>query len=414
MREFREHVGAELPAARTVALCFDKIDAERGMDGMRGPDGETRTLRHPWSLLAFQIAGADGLQAVVAVFLHSQPIGRKAYTPELVRMAGSAAPDAIEIEKGLRRWRGISWFLDDEDAGGDEPDAGLPKSWRLGNRPNLRQMHDEACRQRVSREEVEARLEETIRAAKSLTDGARAAGATVHLLPSSPRDVGDDGSFRYVVLGASAASGSGKPSPEAVRILDQTTGPDRPRVHRNAVVPAVPSRDGLEAARAAVRALLGWEGVQRRLDPHAVDPIRAERLRRKLRDARALVPDVVRQAYGVVVTAGRDNAAHAFKLPAAGGPLFPAIKNDERARIKETAVDAEALLPDGPTTCGATTRTPGAWPTSPARSPVRRACRNCCARRSSSTRCFRGWSAGCWWRGWPVRAAASARGGARR
>ena len=294
------------------------------------------------------VGGRAAEQAVVAVFLHSQPIGRKAYTPELVRMAGSGAPDAIELEKGLRRWRDISWFLDDEDAGADEPDAALPKSWRLGNRPNLRQMHDEACRQRVSGEEVEARLEETIRAAKPLTDGARAAGAAVHLLPASPRDVGDDGSFRYVVAGASAASGSGRPSAEAVRILDRTTGPDRPRVHRNAVVVAVPSRDGLEAARAAVRALLGWEDVQRQLDSHAVDPIRGERLRRRLQEARRLAPDVVRQAYGVVVTVNEANAAHAFRLPAAGGPLFPAIKNDERTRIRETAVDAEALLPDGP------------------------------------------------------------------
>ena len=635
VREFREHVGADLPAARTVALCFDKIDAERGIDGVRGPDGAARTLRHPWSVLAFQIAGADGLralhadgadaeretppaepllaallelprrdglatlvlvdevlmyarekagldpvwrerivdffqyltqavakvdtaalvasllatdprkqqgelgkrltadlfdvfrrqreegvqpvgkedvpevlrrrffepeclrdpeafrphvigvvrelakldetvarsraaaeerflasfpfhpdltdvfygrwtqlagfqrtrgilrtlatalraaerwdaaplvgpsallaapgapgvseavrelagvatseaaegartdwttlleaeldkarqiqdelpalgggrsaeQAVVAVFLHSQPIGRKAYTPELVRMAGSGAPDAIELEKGLRRWREVSWFLDDEDAGLGEPDAALPKSWRLGNRPNLRQMHDEACRQRVSGEEVEARLEETVRAAKPLTDGAKAAGAAVHLLPASPRDVGDDGSFRYGVLGASAASESGKPSAAAVRILDQTTGPDRPRVHRNAVVLAVPSRDGLEAARAAVRALLGWEDVQRQLGAHAVDPVRAERLRRRLQEARALAPDVVRQAYGVVVTVSAANEAQAFKLPAGGGPLFLAIKNDERTRIKETAVDAEALLPDGP------------------------------------------------------------------
>ena len=38
----------------------------------------------------------------------------------------------------------------------------------------------------------------------------------------------------------------------------------------------------------------------------------------------------------------------AFRLPADGGPLFAQIKGDERSRIKETAVDAEALLPDGP------------------------------------------------------------------
>ena len=304
--------------------------------------------------------GREAEQAVIAVFLHSQPVGHRASTPELVRMAGSAAPDSIELEKGLRRWREISWFLDDEDAalGADGPGgaglgwtetaAELPKSWRLGNRPNLRQMHDEACRQRVSSEAVEARLEDAIRKVKPLVEGASAAGVRPHLLPASPRDVGDDGSFRYAVLGAGAASDSGKPSPVAKRFLDETTGPDRPRVHRNAVVLVVPSRHGLEAARAGVRALLGWEDVQGQLAAHDIDPVQAERLRRRLQDARTRLPDAVRQAYSVVVTVNESNDVHAFKLGAGTGPLFAAIKNDERARIKETPVDAEALLPDGP------------------------------------------------------------------
>ena len=51
-------MGAELPKAFPVSLCFDKIDVERGIDGIRAPDGATRTLKHPWSVLAFQLAGA--------------------------------------------------------------------------------------------------------------------------------------------------------------------------------------------------------------------------------------------------------------------------------------------------------------------------------------------------------------------
>ena len=294
--------------------------------------------------------GREAEQAVIAVFLHSQPIGHKAYTPELVRMAGSRAPDAIELDKGLRRWREISWFLDDEDAGAEEPAAGseLPKSWRLGNRPNLRQMHDEACRQRVSAEAVEARLEEAIRKARPLTEGASTAGVSVHLLPASPRDVGDDGSFRYVVLGPGAASESGKPSTLAKRFLDEAGGPQRPRVHRNAVVLAVPSHGGLEAARAAVRTLLGWDDVKEQLQGHQVDPAQNYRLIRRHQEARVRVPDAVRQAYSMVVTVNERNAVHAFKLAPGAGPLFAGIKGDDRARIKETAVDAAALLPDGP------------------------------------------------------------------
>ena len=293
-------------------------------------------------------------QAVVAVFLHSQPIGHKANTPELVRMVGAGAPGAIDLDKALGGWRELSWFLDDGDlddaaAGGGAGGAGgLPRSWRLGNRPNLKQMHDEACAQRVTDDAVERRLKDEARRTRRLTEGARAAGAQVHVLPESPRDLADNGEFRYVVLGPEAASESGRPSAPASRYLAETTGPDKPRVHRNVVVLAAPSRDGVAAARDTIRSLLGWEDVQRQLAEHTVDPLQGERLRKRLEEARRRVPETVRAAWCIVVTLSEAGAPQAFRLPADGGPLFAQIKGDERSRIKETAVDAEALLPDGP------------------------------------------------------------------
>ena len=285
-------------------------------------------------------------QAVVSVFLHS-PRGGKVTTFELQRLAGTSGPDAIEFEKGLLHWRDVSWFLDDEDSNDD--DQSLPKEWRLGTRPNLRNMHDEACARRVTDADVTERLLKTVRKCRSRLDGgAAAAGAKCHLLPASPADVADDGDFHYVILGPEATSDSGRPSPAARRCIDVKSERDQPRVARNALVLAVPSRNGLEAARMQVRSLLGWEHVDAQLRNTSVDPLRAERLRRQLREARNRVPDVVRQAYGVVVTVNEENAVHAFKLPASAEPLFPQIKNDERSRIKETAVDAEALLPGGP------------------------------------------------------------------
>ncbi len=114
-------------------------------------------------------------QAVVAVFLHSQPIGQKAHTPELRRLIGSGSRDRIELDKGLGRWRDISWFLDDEDGTSTGGSGGqdLPGTWTLGNRPNLRQMHEEAIHQRVTDARVEERLVAGIRKAKSLTAGAK-------------------------------------------------------------------------------------------------------------------------------------------------------------------------------------------------------------------------------------------------
>src|SRR5207247_3245155 len=63
--EFTEHIGMTPPETRVAVLAFDKLDVEKGME-IREPAGATRWLKHPWSVLAFQIAGADGLRLLHA------------------------------------------------------------------------------------------------------------------------------------------------------------------------------------------------------------------------------------------------------------------------------------------------------------------------------------------------------------
>src|SRR5438094_2162459 len=61
VQEFLQHIGRTPPRTQVAVLAFDKLDAEKGME-VRGPAGETRWLKNPWSVLAFQLAGADGLK----------------------------------------------------------------------------------------------------------------------------------------------------------------------------------------------------------------------------------------------------------------------------------------------------------------------------------------------------------------
>ncbi len=288
-------------------------------------------------------------QAVITTFLHSQPLGQSAKSRDLIVLLGPTRPDKIELEKGLTRWAQLSHWLDDLRTG--VPDGKLPQTWRLGNRPNLTQMHDVA-RKHIQDDIVRARLLDDIGKTKALTANASAAGVSVHTLPARPNDVKDDGVFRYAVLGPSAASDSGKPSPEARRFLDETTGSDKPRVYRNSVLLLVPSKDGLELALAGVRDSLAWEIVQDEVKKQQadgnVDPARAQTLRINIDKAKGRVPESVRQAYCIVVTVSEKDDAQAFKITVTDDPHFNVIKNDKRSRIQDTAITAEALLPDGP------------------------------------------------------------------
>lgn len=286
-------------------------------------------------------------QAVLATFLHSQPIEQRALTRELMVMLGQVAPDKIELGKGLARWADASWYLDDRYTG--EKDGNLPKVWRLGSKPNLRQMHHDA-RTHITATIIEQVLEKEIGNTKKLTEGARAMGAIVHSLPSRPAEIEDDGEFRYAVLGPKAASESGKPNPDARKFIDETTSADRPRAtNRNAVVLAVPSKDGIELARERVRDALAWEQVREMLKSREdVDTVRLAQLETNFKVARSEMASHIVMSYCIVVTVNDANEVAAFRLNVDNDPLFTKIVADKRARIESTAINSEALLPGGP------------------------------------------------------------------
>ncbi len=293
------------------------------------------------------VKGREVEQAVMATFLHSQPIGQRATTRDLKLLVSVDGPDRIELDKGLYRWAESSWYLDDTFTGDRE--GNLPKLWRLGSKPNLKQMHYDA-RQNVSASLVEEVLEKEIRGASKLKEGAGGLGVKVHMLPARPAEIEDDGEFHYAILGPKAASEGGKPSAEAKRFIDETTGADKPRaLNRNAVVLAVPSKEGIEVAREKVRDLLGWEKVREMLkDRNDIDTAATARLETNLRASRSEMVSQIVMAYCVAVTVNDGNDVAAYRISVDNEPLFAKMIADKRLRIETTAVNAEALLPGGP------------------------------------------------------------------
>ena len=220
-------------------------------------------------------------------------------------------------------------------------------------------MHHDACRFRVPEEVIAARLIDDIAKLKSLTTGASGQGIKVHNLPEWPKQVEDDGDFHFVILGPKTACVAGNPSSEAKRFIDETTAADRPRVYRNAIVLAAPSIDGLDAARNAILKYLGWEEVRTQFKDQQVDPLREGLLSTNLEGSRRAIPDAIRQAYCIVITVDDKNAIQAYRITPSSDALFAAIKRDARLRIQETAVSADALLPEGHTIYGEKGTPPG-------------------------------------------------------
>jgi len=218
-----DQTGIAEAARKLTGIATREITEGRGHEWTAILEGElakARTIQTEQPGLKFR----EVEQAVCAVFLSSQPIGQKARTTDLVVLLGFTRPDRIELEKGLRRWTELSWFLDEAEFASDvdnrAPKA-LPKAWRLGSQPNLKQMHHDACTNRVTAEAIELKLLADVQQTRSLTQGAAAAGAHVHTLPERPRDIENDGDFHFAILSPKAVSDSGKPSAEARRSVSR-------------------------------------------------------------------------------------------------------------------------------------------------------------------------------------------------
>jgi hypothetical protein len=284
-------------------------------------------------------------KAVFTTFLHSQPIGRKARSHDIMVMLGTTRPMKLDVRKGLIAWTQTSWFLDEE---GGSVKGELPENWRLGTRPNLKHMHDDALG-RVVPELVEQKLiDETSKQMRSL-GSLSSMGIKVYTMPDRPADVADAGNLQLAILGPRFYSEVGKPNKDAVRFLTETTSEERPRINRNAIILVAPAKDLLQKARDSIRAYLAWEDVKTQLQVKGEGKeSRLSTLMAYLNDTKNAVPQIIAQAYCVVITLSEKGEPIAFKVDVSSGSLFDAIRQQKMSRISGSKVSSSALLPDGP------------------------------------------------------------------
>lgn len=304
---------------------------------------------------------------VLTVFLHSQPIGQKARTVEMMRMAGVTLKDRISFEQALKEWAERSWHLDDELIPGPQPgetEPPLPAEWRLGPDPNLKQMHAQAKEVLSHKtQDVDREVIAEVKATPALTAGASQYVAAVHNVPEQPHGndnfPADDDQFHYVILRPEAECTAGAPSEIAKRMIEQSTSVDRKRAHTNLLVLLAPTPDGVKVIRDRVLDRMAWSDVARQLTiqlnqvpkDHERDLEQyQERIKRANISASTVknqIPGAVKSAYCIGITVNEAGIPEAQSFQPGTGGTFSALIADRRFRIQTEPMNPEALLPGG-------------------------------------------------------------------
>jgi len=276
-------------------------------------------------------------QAVVATFLHSQPMGQRAAHTDLLALLAHPLVDPAALEEGLRKWRGLSWFLV------EDPDA-----WQLGTAPNLTHMHVQAMGW-LNEDDIEEELKRRIQAVPQLA--AADPGVEVHRLPVNPSYISDDLKLHYLILGPECAVEPGKPLPACVEsYFNEKSSSTDPRIYRNNLVALAPEVSRVAGLREQVRRWLGWARLEKPEHSKLLTDIQKKELPKEKQKSANNLPEAVIGAYNILVAVdetGRVQAQALRSYTGIGGTPFGRIKAmlAEDERLLTTTLDPDLILP---------------------------------------------------------------------
>lgn len=377
VNEFISDIGQKPMKAVVAGLCFDKLDAETGMD-VRGPDGSVRCLLHPWSVLAWQIAGAEGLKLLNAEGKEEErstaPAENVLYQllaiPGKNRLGVLILIDEVLMYAREKATLGVEWRGKIMDFFQYLTQAAVkskrccivasllasdPKKSDTLGRELQNDLYDIFQRQReqaiepVAKEDVAEVLRRRF---------------------FTPDSIANKEEFKQHVIAAL----------KGITMLDEQSSKDGAQTEQKFLnnFPFHPdltevlygkwtNLDRFQRTRGVLRTfalalreaekwdqnpLIAWEIVNEEVKKQQrdgnVDPARAQTLRINIDVAKGRIPESIRQAYCIVVTVSQQNENQAFKINVSDEAHFTTIKNDKRARIQDSAITPEAVLPDGP------------------------------------------------------------------
>jgi hypothetical protein len=293
------------------------------------------------------LSGREIESACVAAFIYSQPLhqNEQVELPELRWLLAAACDMPAPLNLGLNAWAKASWYL--EECEKREAVTNVPMFWRLGPRPNLNQLHD-------------GHRKEALKSARSKFDDLAQNKCTAlyrdlpsdvisHKIVTSPTDVGDDGMFRLVVLGADfAGTTNDPPQAEAQKFLRQKE-PGTTRVHQNVVLVITPSPAGLAHAEQMIAEWDGWVRLEQSPQFKELKPEDQERVRKRKKPALDAALVAVKDAYQTVLAVESDGSVKAHKVTLGGDSLMAALlREKDKLRLFRESIDIEQIMPPTP------------------------------------------------------------------
>ena len=264
--------------------------------------------------------------AVLATFLHSQPIGQKAELADLHLLLAHADLDAVSVEKGLAEWRDASWFLKENQS-----------SWALGTTPNLTNMHVRAMT-RITEDQITENLVKRIRSAAL---GRNTDKVDVHTLPTSSEDLSDTPELRFVIADPKHTAVPGENVSASLAAFFNRTYP-------NSVIVLAAENALLAGLRQRIRKILGWESIQNGDDINLLSPEQKTLLPQRKGDDETGILDSVISAYNVLIAVDEDGNIKASLLPPGPNSPFERVKKAliDEDRLLATSLDPELLTPE--------------------------------------------------------------------
>ena len=289
---------------------------------LRGELDRARTVQKQLPLLKSREIEA----AVLATFLHSQPIGQKAELADLHLLLAHADIDAVSVEKGLAEWRDASWFLKENQS-----------SWALGTTPNLTNMHVRAMA-RITEDQI---TENLVKRIKSAALGRNTDKVDVHTLPTSPEDLSDTPELRFVIADPKHTAVPGENVSASLAAFFN-------RTYRNSVIVLAPENALLAGLRQRIRKILGWESIQNGDDINLLSPEQKTLLPQRKGDDETGILDSVISAYNVLIAVDEDGDIKASLLPPGTDSPFERVKTALMAedRLLTTSLDPDLLTPE--------------------------------------------------------------------